>query len=121
MDYKQVIVIRTDLKMSKGKMCAQAAHASLDAALKVMKTDKVLKSDIFKKWRSEGMKKVVLKVSSKELLFKYKDEAERNGIRTSAIKDAGLTEIPSGTFTALGIGPDKEDKLNKITGKLQSL
>lgn len=121
MEYKQVIVIRTDLNMSKGKLCAQAAHSSLEAALKVIKKDKLFKSNIFETWRKQGMKKVVLKVNSKDLLFKYKDQAERNGISTVAIKDAGMTEIPPGTFTSIGIGPDTEEKIDLITKKLSSL
>ena len=121
MEYKQAILIRTDLGMSKGKMCAQAAHASLEATLKVISTDKLLKKDIFKKWKDQGMKKVVLSVADKSMLFKYKDLAERDGIRTSAIKDAGMTEIAAGTFTAIGIGPDEVKKIDKITGNLKSL
>ncbi|UCD04056.1 MAG: peptidyl-tRNA hydrolase [Candidatus Woesearchaeota archaeon] len=121
MEYKQAILIRTDLGMSKGKMCAQAAHASIEATLRVIKLDKLLKTDIFKNWKDQGMKKVVLKINSKEDLFKYKDLAERNSIKVSAIKDAGMTEIPAGTYTALAIGPDDSKKIDKITGNLQSL
>lgn len=121
MEYKQAILIRTDLGMSKGKMCAQAAHASVETVLKVIKTDKLLKKDVFNNWKDQGMKKVVLSVNDKSELFKYKDLAERSGIRTAAIKDAGMTEIPAGTFTALAIGPDEAAKIDKITGNLKSL
>lgn len=121
MEYKQVILIRADLGMSKGKMCAQTAHAALESALKVMKSDKLLHKSTFEKWKDQGMKKVVLKIDSKEELFKYKDLAERNGIKTSAIKDAGMTELPPGTYTVLGLGPDEVPKIDSITGKLSPL
>ena len=121
MEYKQAILIRIDLGMSKGKMCAQAAHAAVEATLKVIKTDKLLGKRIFQNWKNQGMKKVVLKAKSKEELFNYKDLAERSGIKTAIIKDAGKTEIPVGTYTTLAIGPDEETKIDKITGKLESL
>ena len=119
--YKQAIVLRTDLGISKGKMCAQAAHASLEAAIKTLKVDKIHKSKVFENWRKEGAKKVVLKVMSESALIKLRDQAVRAGLRAALIKDAGFTELPAGTITALGIGPDKEEKIDKITGKLAAL
>ena len=111
---KQVIVIREDLKMGKGKIAAQASHASLLAFLKAG----ILKR---KKWLKEGMKKVVLKVSSeKEILELYK-KAKQKKLPSALIKDAGLTQIPPGTITALGIGPAEEKKIDEITGKLKLL
>ena len=67
------------------------------------------------------MKKVVLKVESEQAILRLKDLCVRNGIRHALIKDAGLTEIPAGSITALGIGPDKEEKINKITKDLNAL
>ena len=119
--YKQVIVIRTDLGMSKGKTAAQVAHASLESALKVQKKDKLFKTNSFAVWRRDGAKKVVLKVMSDSALIKYRDKAVKAGITCSLVKDAGFTEVPAGTITALGIGPDKEIKINKITGDLAPL
>ena len=62
-DYKQVILIRTDLKLPKGKMAAQSAHASTEAVLRSHKDD-------ISKWRNQGMKKVVLKVDNQKELIK---------------------------------------------------
>ncbi len=118
---KQAIVLRVDLNMSRGKMCAQASHASLESALKVMKVDKIFKSDKLKNWREEGAKKVVLKVESESALMKIRDRATRAGLSNSLIKDAGFTEIPAGTITAIGIGPDEEKKIDSITGDLSAL
>ncbi len=120
-EYKQAIILRVDVGMSKGKLAAQAAHASLEAALKVMHRDKTLKSDIFSSWRAEGAKKVVLKVESEQAIIRLRDLAVRASLANSLIKDAGLTEVPAGTITALAIGPDEESKINKITKDLNAL
>ncbi|WP_321504400.1 peptidyl-tRNA hydrolase Pth2 [uncultured Methanoregula sp.] len=112
--YKQCIIIRNDVKMSCGKRCAQAAHASIGAYNGADKT-------LTKAWMSEGQKKVVLKANDERTLFEIKVIAERAGISTSLIQDAGMTEIPPGTITALGLGPAKSDELDKITGSLTLL
>ncbi len=109
---KQVILVRKDLKLSKGKLATQVAHASVDATLKSNKL-KVLT------WRLQGMKKVVLKVENLKELLKYKKLAEKEKLKTALIKDAGKTELKPGTITCLAIGPDKEEKIDKITGDLK--
>jgi PTH2 family peptidyl-tRNA hydrolase len=112
--YKQCLIIRTDISMSCGKRCAQAAHASIGA---YEHADKALK----KAWVSEGQKKVVLKAGSERTLHELKVFAERAGISSSLIQDAGMTEIPPGTITALGLGPAKTEDLDRITGNLPLL
>jgi PTH2 family peptidyl-tRNA hydrolase len=112
--YKQCLIIRNDVKMSCGKRCAQAAHASIGA---FNSADKVLQ----KAWFSEGQKKVVLKANDERTLYELKVIAERAGISSSLIQDAGLTEIPPGTITALGLGPARTEDLDKITGNLTLL
>jgi PTH2 family peptidyl-tRNA hydrolase len=112
--YKQCLIIRNDVKMSCGKRCAQAAHASIGA---YNNADKSLQ----KAWISEGQKKVVLKANDERTLHELKVIAEQNGISSSLIQDAGMTEIPPGTITALGLGPAKTEDLDKITGNLTLL
>jgi PTH2 family peptidyl-tRNA hydrolase len=112
--YKQCLIIRNDVKMSCGKRCAQAAHASIGA---YNTADKALQ----KAWFSEGQKKVVLKANDERTLYELKVIAERAGISSSLIQDAGLTEIPPGTITALGLGPARSEDLDKITGNLTLL
>jgi PTH2 family peptidyl-tRNA hydrolase len=114
MEFKQVIVIRSDLKLSRGKTAAQACHASVTSALK---SDKI----IMKKWESEGQKKVILKARSLEELLELKKKCEKLGLKHSIISDAGHTELSPGTVTALGIGPDEESKIDKVTGSLPLL
>lgn len=109
---KQAIVIRADLKLSAGKAAAQAAHAALQAynAAKLLAR---------KKWEREGAKKVVLAVDSERELRQIFKSARKTKLPAVLITDAGLTEIPPGTPTAVGIGPAEEIKIDKITGNLK--
>jgi len=111
---KQIIVIRNDLNMSEGKKCVQTAHASLGV---YKKSDKKM----IKKWESEGQKKVVLRVDSEEEILDLYKKLKKEKIPCFLVEDAGLTELEPGTITALGIGPGKEEILDKITGKLKLL
>ena len=114
MKYKQVIVVREDLKLSKGKLAVQVAHASVECILKTSKAK-------IEAWKNEGMKKAVLKVKDIKELHELLKMANNNSLVTALINDAGLTEIPAGTTTCLGIGPDEEDKIDAVTGKLKLL
>jgi len=110
--YKLVVVVRTDLGISKGKMAAQVAHAAVSCALKSKKSD----STNFRKWFDEGQKKVVVKGDNESTLRKLQQHARDVGLVSSIITDAGLTEIPPGTVTCLGIGPASETQIDSITG-----
>jgi peptidyl-tRNA hydrolase, PTH2 family len=112
MTLKQVILVRADLKLPKGKMSAQAAHAAVEA---VIRSDK----DDVKKWRNSGMAKIVLKVADKGELYKYNQQAKDAGLITAMITDAGRTVVEPGTVTCCAIGPDDEEKIDEITGKLK--
>lgn len=111
-EYKQVIVVRKDLKLSKGKLAVQVAHATLEA---YKKSD----PEIRREWEAQGSKKVVVKVEGLKELLRVKEKAGQCGLPCSLIKDAGRTELPPGTTTALGIGPCETKRLDKITGKLK--
>ena len=110
--YKQVIIIRQDLKLPKGKAAAQAAHASVKA---VMNSDK----KIVQEWNEEGMAKIVLKTENEKSLLKLLQEAKDQGIKTAMITDAGKTVVTPGTKTCIAIGPDEEGKIDEITGSLK--
>ncbi len=112
--YKQVIVLREDLRLSRGKAAAQAAHAAVTAY-------KATHARTRKAWEDEGQKKVVLVVKNVEALKQLRARCAQAKLPHALIEDAGLTEIPKGTITALGIGPDKEEKIDKITGSLPLL
>ena len=113
---KQVIVFRADLDLGKGKIAAQVAHASHRAAERC----RVAQPSVYEQWEENGEKKVVLKVESeKELLELY--ERVRRKIPSSLIKDAGLTQLPPGTITCIGIGPWEDEEVDRYTGDLSLL
>ena len=112
LEYKLVVVVRTDLGISKGKMAAQVAHAAVNCALKSKKSD----SSNFNKWFSEGQKKVVVKGQNDSTLQDLQRHAREVGLVSSLVTDAGLTEVPPGTVTCLGIGPASDSKIDSITG-----
>lgn len=114
MEYKQVILIRQDLKMPKGKIVAQGAHAAVTATLKADKVDVGL-------WRGQGMKKVAVKVLNQKELYKYIQQAKDKGLVTAIITDAGRTVVEPGTVTCGAIGPGRESDLDYITGDLPLL
>ncbi|MEM2979536.1 MAG: peptidyl-tRNA hydrolase Pth2 [Methanomassiliicoccales archaeon] len=114
MEYKMVIVVRKDLRLSPGKMAVQVAHAAVNCAIQSMKK----RPEWFEKWYDEGQKKVVVKVENLSELYEIKGTAEAIGLITSLVVDAGLTELPPGTTTCLGIGPAPEETLDKVTGHL---
>lgn len=111
---KQVILVRNDLKLPKGKMGAQCAHASVEA---VLKSDKDKVDD----WLDIGQKKVVLKVESEKELIMYFQKAKDKGLTASLIIDAGKTVVEPGTKTAVAIGPDNEEDIDKLTGNLKMM
>jgi len=116
-DVKQVIVVRTDLKMGKGKLATQVAHAAVESFVRVLNE----KPEIARKWLSQGQKKVVLKVSTLNELLEIYKKALREGLIAVIIRDAGLTQLEPGTITCVGIGPDYSSKIDTVTGKLKLL
>ncbi|HDN65980.1 MAG TPA: peptidyl-tRNA hydrolase [Methanosarcinales archaeon] len=111
-EYKQCIIVREDLKLSRGKLAVQVAHAAVSAAEQA-------DSSARRAWKDGGQKKIVLQVKDLSEMYGLKMDAEAAGLPASLITDAGLTEIPPGTVTALGIGPGMSDKLDAVTGELR--
>jgi PTH2 family peptidyl-tRNA hydrolase len=109
---KQVIILRKDLEMSVGKKCVQCCHASLGAYRKT-------KKPVIDKWLKNGEKKVIVSVSSKEEIMRLYKKSKENKLPCFLVKDAGLTELKPGTITALGIGPEEDKKIDKVTGELK--
>ena len=111
---KQAILVRADLKMGKGKIASQCSHASIGAYLKAKKYNK-------EEWMRTGMKKIVLKVSSEKEIKEFHKLAKKEKLACELIIDRGLTQIEPGTITALGIGPEDDKKIDKLTGNLKLL
>lgn len=119
MEHKQIIILRKDLNMRKGKLVAQGAHASMGAILSLCKQDGdalVLTMDErTKPWLTGRFKKICVYVNSEEELLNIHEQAKAKGLVTSLIRDAGLTEfggVP--TLTAVAVGPDREDKIDEV-------
>jgi PTH2 family peptidyl-tRNA hydrolase len=117
-DIKQVIVVRSDLKMGKGKVAAQVAHAALDAA----ETARRKHPGWYDSWRENGQAKVVVKTDGgEEALEELQKQARSLGLPVSLIQDRGLTQLEPGTITCLGVGPGPSGEIDKVTGKLKLL
>ena len=108
------IMIRSDLNMSKGKVLAQVCHAMVDATVKTYTG-----TTIFHKWQADGEKIVVLKVTNEKTLDTIIEIANRKGVQNGIVVDAGLTEVSPGTKTVGFVGPDREDKIDKLVGQLK--
>jgi PTH2 family peptidyl-tRNA hydrolase len=117
MNFKMVIVVREDLNLSCGKIAAQACHAAVGCVIKSRKVG----SKWFRKWQSEGAKKVVVRAVDLDALLKLEGQAKRSKLPTNLVTDAGLTEVPPGTVTCLGIGPGPNELVDPLTGKLPLL
>ena len=131
-EVKQVIVMRKDLGMRKGKMIAQGSHASLGSLLKMARREEseagvkiefnFPADSVLDKWLNGVFTKVCVYVESEQDLEEIKAKCEAAGIPNSLILDAGLTEfhgVP--TKTCLGIGPWWSSEIDKITGSLPLL
>ena len=111
-----VLIVRTDLKLSTGKMVAQTGHAAVEVALKAKRNE----SDLLTRWRNEGARKIALKVPDEDTLKRLFGEATEAGLVAYLVKDAGHTEIPPGTLTVVGIlGPRRA--VDALVGELSLL
>ena len=111
---KQVMVVRTELKMGKGKNAAQCCHGSIGA---YKRSDK----DKIRKWENEAYAKVVCKVPTLEEILALKKHADEKGIANYLVVDAGRTQIPTSSVTVLAIGPDEDEIIDEVTGDLKLL
>ncbi|MAI69566.1 MAG: aminoacyl-tRNA hydrolase [Rhodopirellula sp.] len=124
--YKQVIVMRHDLKMRRGKQIAQGAHASMAFLASRLKVTGVVSMNEFDEasqaWLSGGFAKICCRVDSEDELLAIRDLASQQGLEVHMITDSGKTEfhgVP--TNTCLAIGPDESSKIDAITGELKLL
>ncbi len=116
-EHKLVVVVRSDLGLTKGKLAVQVAHASVNCAVQA----RTKQRRDFDEWYRQGQRKIVAKVQTLRELLELKSLAEARGLLTSLVTDAGLTQVPPGTTTCLGIGPAKASSLDPLTGGLPLL
>ncbi|CAA7264721.1 unnamed protein product [Cyclocybe aegerita] len=113
---KMVLVVRTDLGMTSGKIAAQCSHA----VLACYKTLQVKNPTLLRQWERAGQTKVALRCDSEDELLLMQAQAQSLNLCARSIQDAGRTQIAAGSRTVLGIaGPSR--LVNQITGKLRLL
>ena len=124
---KLVLVVRSDLEMTKGKIAAQCSHAALKALRLLtqdsMSSEKARKMrEIKTLWEENGEKIVVVKGDGgHEQLQGIYEQAKNKGILTGTIRDAGRTQVEAGSMTVLFVGPDREHDVDLLTGHLKLL
>lgn len=117
LEFKQVIVIRRDLKMGTGKTAVQAAHASVLGVERV----KSERRRWFNEWYDSGQAKIAVKVKCLDELMKVKKHAEDLDLPVAQVDDRGLTQLPPGTTTCIAIGPAPTELVDKVTKDLKLL
>lgn len=126
---KQVIVMRRDLKMRRGKEIAQGSHASMAFLTRRLsdmreftqsgRSYALTLSDVEQQWLNSSFAKVCVKVTSEEELLDIHEKAKEAGLEVHLITDSGRTEFHGEpTNTCLAIGPDYSSKIDPITGDL---
>lgn len=111
--YKQVILLRTDLRMGRGKAIAQCCHASLGAV-------EMAGKDVVRRWEEEGAKKVVLSTTLVELRSILR-KLRSSDLPYFLVRNRGKTQLKPGTPTCLAIGPAEESKVDELTAGLRLL
>lgn len=131
MSVKQVIVVRKDLNMRKGKLAAQVAHASMKVILDMMSKEELLNATLTKwtlfmskeeplyQWLDGLFAKIVVGVESERELMELYISSQLAGLPHALIQDCGRTEFHGEpTYTAIAIGPAKAEEIDRITGHL---
>ncbi|KAK1922209.1 aminoacyl-tRNA hydrolase [Papiliotrema laurentii] len=116
-EVKLVLVVNDSLKMTKGKIAAQAGHATLACALML----KEVNPKLFNRWRMHGQPKIAVRCQSTEEIDALAAQARSLNLCARTIQDAGRTQVAPGSKTILGIGPGPARLINQVTGKLKLL
>ena len=109
---KQVIVVNESLRLPRGKLAAQVAHAAVAALVEA-------EPDAQRAWFVAGMPKVVLRAESDRELAELEARATAAGLPAALIRDAGRTVVDPGTVTCLGLGPAEPERIDALTGELK--
>jgi PTH2 family peptidyl-tRNA hydrolase len=112
-----VIVVRGELRLTAGKAAVQVAHAAVLLALDAARKD----PRRLEKWSEGGQKKIAVVAETLDDLEAIAKEARGRGLPFVFVEDAGLTEVPPGTRTVLGVGPANASEIDPLTGHLPLL
>lgn len=118
---KQVLVVRKDLNMRKGKIAAQCCHASMSFLTRRLPTKEPI-TEVQQKWLDDIFTKICVSVDSEEELMEIYEKAIQNNVEVHLVTDSGKTEfngVP--TKTCLALGPDYDNILDPISGHLKLL
>ncbi len=115
--YKQALVIRTDLKIGRGKIAVQCSHAAVSAGEEA----RVRFPQWWRGWLDDGQRKIALKVPDLDTLLRLEGSARRNRLPFYLVRDRGLTQVPPDTVTCVGIGPAPTKLVDDLTGNLSLL
>ena len=118
-DLKMVFLVRQDLKMGAGKIAAQVAHAAIGLYDDIFEGDNIYQKNALDNWFNFGQKKVVLKADNLNIMIEVVRKCKELKLQYCMITDAGHTQIPAGSVTVLGIGPDTSEKINLVTGNFK--
>jgi PTH2 family peptidyl-tRNA hydrolase len=117
MEYKLVVAVREDLGLSKGKLAVQVAHAAVSCA----NAARARHEKWYRAWMAEGQRKVAVQVADLGHLQEVAGKAKGLGLACEVVQDAGLTEVPAGTVTCVGVGPAPDHLVDQVTGSLKLL
>ncbi len=107
---------RSDLQLSPGKLAVQCAHAAVESLQRAKKTH----SRMVQRWKEGSSRKVCLAVDDETELEYFLELVQEASLPFALIKDAGLTEVPPGTVTVLGIGPAPRHTMDSILSELKT-
>lgn len=114
---KLALVVRSDLRLTKGKAAAQCAHAAIICYEQAARSQ----PELLRLWLASGQPKIVLRVEGLDGLEALQDAARTAGLVVGCVRDAGRTQVAAGTVTVLGVGPSYEDQVDAVVSHLKLL
>uniref|UniRef100_A0A182KA01 peptidyl-tRNA hydrolase n=1 Tax=Anopheles christyi TaxID=43041 RepID=A0A182KA01_9DIPT len=118
---KMVLVVRSDLGLKKGKIASQCAHAAVLCCMRAASDGDAAGKSKLDAWLWQGQPKIVLRVDSLQEMHLLTERAEASGVIAEIVRDAGRTQVASGTETVLGLGPDRSEAIDSLVGHLKLL
>ncbi|MGA7924290.1 MAG: aminoacyl-tRNA hydrolase [Thermoplasmata archaeon] len=112
-----VLVVRGELRLTAGKAAVQVAHAAVMLAVEALRRN----PELYRRWSDAGQKKIAVVASTLEEMELLARKARIEGVPATFVEDAGLTEVPPGTRTVLGLGPARPADIDPLTGHLPLL